>query len=405
MRRPRRSRFNLSHTAHTLSSPAATERPISMGAATERSPSVSETPKPPKRGKKLRFRLPKNKKEWAIFAAAAAVVVGGLGFGAYTLFNKSPAPAPVTSQEPSPEPESPASTTAPSKVSGREVELAVNDRPVYAVQIENSPEARPQSGLQQADVVFEAVAEGGITRFNALFHDNQPASIGPIRSLRPYYIDWFLPFDAAIVHAGGSPQALSDVKKLSLKDIEHGVNGGAFTRVSSRYAPHNLYSTSKALNKLLEDKGYTTSRVYSLPRKDPEPATTPSAATIDLAISSTLYNVNFSYDPESNTYLRSQGGTKHKDADSGKQIAPNVVVVPIMGKGINKDGVHTTYNTIGSGKVYVFQDGIVTEGTWEKKDRSKQWQLTDLDGDPISLNPGQTWFTIVDSASKVSYRP
>ncbi|MDQ3123198.1 MAG: DUF3048 domain-containing protein [bacterium] len=346
------------------------------------------------------FRKPRNKKEWIIAIAAAVLLLGGISFAVYWFVLRDNAPLALEQPAPATEPEP---TTVASKLSGLQVEKEVNERPIFSVQIENSSEARPQSGLIDADLVFEAVAEGGITRFNALFHDKHPKNIGPIRSLRPYYIDWFWPFDAAIVHAGGSGEALSDVKRLKLKDIEHGVNGDAFRRVSSRYSPHNLYSTSSDLLKVMSRRGYKESKFMSLNRKEPAPSETLTATTINLKISSALYNVSYSYDKKSNRYVRSQGGAKHIDAESKKQISASTIIVPVLSKSIHPNGIHTRYSTTGSGKVYIFQDGVVTIGTWKKASRQEQWKFVDASDKDIHLNTGTTWVTMVDSGSAATY--
>jgi hypothetical protein len=364
--------------------------------------------------------MPKNKKQWAITIAAAVLLLGSSGFALYWFIIKKEAPV-VIQPEPEPEPEpEPIPTTETSKVSGRQIPIGDNAKPIYAIQIENSPEARPQSGLKEADIISEAVAEGGITRFNAIFHDFVPANIGPIRSLRPYYIDWFLPYNAPIVHAGGSPEALSDIRSLGVQDMEHGVNGAYFRRVSNRYAPHNLYSTGSQMLDLYTKKGYSNGDFTGLIRKEipketdeteeatettPTPAPAPTAKTINLKISSTLYNVSYSYDAATNKYLRAQGGGPHIDAESGQQLQTDVVIVPVMSKKIHPDRVHTQYGSVGSGKVFVFQDGGVIEGTWKKEARNTQWQLLDAAGAPIALNPGQTWFTMIDAAASVTYQP
>lgn len=412
VRRPKRPRITIDRVEPRRPRPAASqaENPPVLPQPPE---SNQESSKLMPRQTRKKRRLPhlpwppKTKKQIILFTLSMLLLLGA-GGGAIYWFVLRNNPAPVAQVEPQPEPEpepEPVPTTAPSKLSGREVQKSVNDRQVYAVQIENSPEARPQSGLRDADIVYEAVAEGGITRFNALYHDNIPANLGPVRSLRPYYIDWFWPFDAAIVHAGGSPEALQDVRNLKLKDIDHGANGSTFRRVSNRYAPHNLYTSGTALNEALQRRGYTSSTFTSLVRKVAAPAVTPTAKTVNLRISSALYNVVFTYDATTNTYNRAQGGGAHVDADTGKQINPSVVIVPVMTKGIHPDRVHTTYGTIGSGKVYIFQDGLVTEGTWSKSARNAQWQLLDAAGATIPLNPGQTWFTMIDKAASVSYTP
>ncbi len=352
-----------------------------------------------------RFKLPslptpKTRAQWIITVIAIMLLLSGTGFAVYWFIFRDttpPAPAAVPLPEPEPTPE-----PILSKLSGREVAESINSRSVYSVQIENSPEARPQSGLIDADIVFEAIAEGGITRFNALYHDNIPANIGPIRSLRPYFVDFFLPFDASIVHAGGSAEAINDIRTLGLKDIDHG-NSPIFRRVTNRYAPHNLYSTGQQLLDLHAERGYS-SKFTSLKRKKPEASETPTATAINLNISSRLYNVDFSYDKATNTYLRSQAGMEHVDADTKRRISPDVVVVPIIGRRAHPNRVHNIYDTVGSGKLYVFQDGQVVEGKWEKASRDAQWILTADSGEAIELNAGQAWFSIVESAERVSYQ-
>lgn len=365
------------------------------------------TSTPPKSAKKrmpkFKIPVPKTKKQWIIAIIAMVIALTGTAFAVYWFIFRDTKQAPVAIiAEP---PVDPGPQPIYSKVSGREVEESINLRPTYAVQIENSPEARPQSGLREADIVSEAIAEGGITRFNAVYHDNIPASLGPVRSLRPYFIDWFLPYDAAIVHAGGSGEALADISALGLKDIDHSNSDGIMQRMSGRYAPHNLYTTGQKVNDLMAKRSFKSTVKTSLERKEPEPNQAPPAKNIAVNISRNLYNVAYTYDPATNTYLRSQGGVAHVDADTKQQISPNVVVVPVIAYNIHPNRVHSQYATVGSGKVYVFQDGNVSEGTWEKPSRDSQWILKNSDGEIIKLNRGQTWFSVVASADKVSYTP
>lgn len=370
-----------------------------------------QSPKTPKKPGKFAFKLPrklpvpKTKLQWIIFCIVVALLLAGSGLAVYwfILRDTTPPPPVVVQQEPEPEPE-PEPTTGPSVVSGREVPLSEVQKPIYAVQIENSPEARPQSGLVDADIVSEAIAEGGITRFNAIYHDKTPANIGPVRSLRPYYIDWFLPYNAGIVHAGGSAEALADIGILKLQDMNH--NSSHFRRDSKRYAPHNLYTTGQQMLDLFKSKGYSNpTPIPSLPRKAAAPADAPTANGVDINISRSLYAVGFTWDKTTNTYLRNMAGAPHVDAESGIRITPDVVIVPIMSRSTHADRVHTVYGTVGSGKVFIFQDGVVTEGTWTKPSRSAQWQFTDSAGAEIKLNPGQTWFTMVDSPNAVVVKP
>src|SRR5262249_44865010 len=152
--------------------------------------------------------------------------------------------------------------------------------------IENSDDARPQSGLQEAGVVYEAIAEAGITRFMALFQETGPQYIGPVRSLRPYYIDFAAPFQASIVHVGGSPDALAQVTSGGFRNLDQFANGGSFWRISTRYAPHNVYTAFARLDALNQSKGYTSSKFTGWPRKKDKKLALPQATAIDIRVSS-----------------------------------------------------------------------------------------------------------------------
>jgi hypothetical protein len=290
-----------------------------------------------------------------------------------------------------------------SPLTGRVVEsAAIAARPVTGIMIENSPESRPQSGLYQADMVYEAIAEGGVTRFLSVYQESQPDRVGPVRSARPYYVDYIAGLDGSFGHVGGSPEALQDIKSLGVKDLDQFYNGSSYTRISGRYAPHNVYTDFTKIDALNTSKGYTKSTFTPFIRKIDVPQT-PTAAVINFALSGPNYNALFTYDATSNSYLRSQAGAPHKDEITGKQINPKVVMALVTTKGYDPDGYHTEYTTTGSGKVFVFQDGIVSEGTWSKPDRKASLTLVDKYGLPMKLNAGQTWITLVDSADDVRY--
>lgn len=339
---------------------------------------------------------------WALIAALLFVGAGAT-FACYKYFFKPPPTTKAVVVQKAAEPPKP--TTEASRLTGVQVDPALNKRPVTGVMIENSPDARPQSGLKDAGIVYEAIAEGGITRFLALFQEAQPNYIGPIRSVRPYYLDFLMPFDAAIAHVGGAPQALVDIKALGVKDLDQFANAGAYYRVSTRYAPHNMYSEMGKLDALNASKGFTTSNFTSFARKNEKAAATINARSIDINISGYLYNTHYDYDAAANSYKRSEAGKPHVDERSGAQLQPKVVMALVMSRGIASDGQHTKYGTVGSGHMYVFQDGTVTEGTWTKSDRKAQFVFTDGSGAPLKLNAGQTWITIVDGTSAVAYRP
>ena len=367
----------------------------------------------PERGK----RKPKNpfkalgckissfsKKQKNIFLVIIILLIGASGAGAYALLNKKePVVVPVTPVVIEKKIEPPKPTTEASRLTGVQIPIELNKRPVTSIQIENSPDARPQSALNQAGVVFEAIAEGGITRFNASFLEAQPDYIGPIRSVRPYYAQLVAPFDPIFVHAGGSGDGLAKLAELGLKDLDHGANGGAFQRVSDRYAPHNLYSSMSALDVASKSRGYLTSEVKSFVRKAEKPSTAPTAKSIDMVISSALYNTHYDYDKDNNSYKRSMAGAPHVDHKSGTQIAPKVLVALVTP--FNQNGIYSVYGVVGTGNGYIFQDGDVTAINWTKSSDKEQFKFTDSLGKEVGLNPGQTWFTLVKNAPSVTFAP
>lgn len=342
--------------------------------------------------------LNRNLRFGIISAALLLFGAGALGYY-YLLPPKSESALEITKQE------KPPPTTVASPLSGVQIEPELAKRPVTGIMIENSLVARPQSGLTEAGVVFEAIAEGGITRFITLYQESQPQYVGPVRSLRPYYIDWAAAFDASIAHVGGSPDALAQIRSGG-KDLDQFFNPGSYWRVSSRASPHNVYTSFERMDALNKAKGYTSSKFTPWPRKPDAPQATPAAKAINVNISSVLYNSRYDYDPATNTYLRSEGGKPHvitasADDKTGQQLHPKVILVLVMPYSLN--GKYSVYGTSGSGTVLAFQDGGVTEGTWTKKDRVSQFTFTDASGKEIKLNAGQTWVTAVASRDKVTF--
>jgi Protein of unknown function (DUF3048) N-terminal domain/Protein of unknown function (DUF3048) C-terminal domain len=404
--KPERQNLNTRPTSRPETNQPDPEQPTATAhQATENNNTDRKPPKNRRRGVHFK-RLHRSKKKWAMIIAAILLLIGVGGLGAKALHNRysrmpAQAPQPIVKKEPKPEPPK----TEASRLSGLQVAPELNLRPVTGFMIENSPDARPQAGLKDAGIVYEAIAEGGITRFLALFQETRPGHIGPIRSVRPYYLDFLMPFNAGIAHAGGSPEALSDIKALGVKDLDQFANSGSYQRVSNRFAPHNLYTDFDKIDALNAKKGFTSSTFSSFGRKEEKAAATPTAKAINFNISSTLYNVRYDYDATNNLYLRSEGGTPHRDEKSGTQITPKVVIALVMNRGIASDGQHTKYGTTGSGHVFLFQDGIVTEGTWRKADRKAQFSFEDTAGKALLLNPGQTWISIVDANSDVTYTP
>lgn len=302
-----------------------------------------------------------------------------------------------------------------SPLTGREVaNEEITTRPVTAVMIENSLEARPQSGLVDAGVVFEAIAEGGITRFIALYQEAEPSLIGPIRSARPYFLEWAAAFDPAVIHVGGSDEALAMLNTgrygLNIDEVDNSV----IFRARDRYAPHNAYTDFTKYSGFLNRKGKTTSDFVGWTRQDgqgwcncPDEAVCDcpplEAGNINIGVSVGSFAVHYDYDIGTNNYKRSIGGTPHKDREKG-QVSPDVVIALRSNYGLMADGLHSRYQTTGENDVYIFQNGDVITGKWRKADAWSQIKFFDITGTEIKLNRGQVWITAVGQDSNVSWQ-
>lgn len=271
--------------------------------------------------------------------------------------------------------------------------------PVTGVMIENSPEARPQSGLKDSGIVFEAIAEGGITRFLVLYQAEKPQMIGPVRSLRLYDIDWLAAFNSSIAHVGGSASALNEIRNGKYRDIDQFFNSKSYWRSTDRYAPHNVYTSFERLDALNLSKGYISSTFKGFTRVDGKPVDKPDATDINIAISSYMYNSNYVYDKGSNTYARNQAGEPHLDRESG-QISPSVVIaMSVDEETIFEDGYRQSITTIGSGNAVIFQNGTAIAVTWNKASQTDQITFTDSAGKDVPLVRGQTWIAAIPNGN------
>lgn len=277
-------------------------------------------------------------------------------------------------------------------------------RAVTAVMIENSPDARPQSGLAEADVVFEAVAEGGITRFIALYQPSRPNLVGPVRSLRPYYAEWAAAFEPGVAHVGGSPEALTMIRSGNYGvDLDQFFNGASYWRATDRAAPHNVYTNFDKLDALSASKNHTKSTFSFLPRMNEKAVAKPDATHVDISVSTGIFSVSYDYNAAKNSYDRKQGGVAHTDREKG-QISPKVVIALKTNVVVSGDGLHMTIATSGSGEAFVFQNGTVIKGTWSKASAKERLVVKDDKGQEIKMIRGQTWVTTVGNDKNVSWQ-
>lgn len=347
-----------------------------------------------------------SKRTWTIVAISSLFALGALGYVGFRAYQPaSPIPITPVRVEPAPAPEPPKPTTKASPLTGLQLEPAIADRPIRAIVIENHPDARPQSGLGEAGVVYEALAEGGITRFLAFFLESQPAQLGPVRSLRPYFIDWAKEYAAPIAHAGGSAEAIGLVAPTGTKSLNalSGAYSGSFMRTRDRYAPHNLYTSTQLMDALLGRLGYAVPATFTPnTRQVDAPLAAPDRPKLIINYSYSGYVVEYRYDAPSNSYARFLAGAPHVDRNLGKQIMVKNVVVLMTNTTYQSSG-HAVMGTIGQGSAIIFRDGTAIAGTWNKPSREARTQLLDAAGKEIPLNIGNTWYSVVPVGRPVTY--
>ena len=311
-----------------------------------------------------------------------------------------------------------------------------------AVMIENSPDARPQSGLSDADVIFEAVAEGGVTRFMGIFYcgvQNFDTTLAPIRSARTYFIEYASGFNFPLyTHVGGAnlPGPVNALGQLN----DYGWTGEnnlnqfsigypTFVRDYNRVpgkeiaTEHTMVTTTEKLWAVAEDREWTNtpperlSKSKTIPQGNwwenyeswafgeaPSESGSVTDVNYDFWSGYNQYSVAWEYDAESMTYKRILAGEPHVDMNNDEQIgAANVVVLKTTERGPLDELKHMMYDTIGTGDALIFQYGNVIEGTWSKKSRTAELQFLDERGNPVEMARGLTWISVVSKTNDVAY--
>lgn len=280
-------------------------------------------------------------------------------------------------------------------------------RRVVAVKVENSPAARPQSGLNKADVVYESLSEGGITRFNAIFHSQTPASVGPVRSARLADIHIVPQFQALFVFSGASGSVNARIRAAGLPNLSEdaGVTK-CYTRISSRRRPHNLYVDISKARDVGVERGHDAEKsikAFAFDRSVVPTSTEVLGVTIPFSPAS---KASWKYDAASRTYLRSDNGRPTSDAVTGKRLAArNVVVMWARTTEADKRDVAGSptldITLTGTGRVTVFRDGLRFDGMWiAQKGAPPQFKAED--GTLIKLRPGNTWVQVIPTTANIA---
>jgi hypothetical protein len=285
-----------------------------------------------------------------------------------------------------------------SQLTGVQVDKDASERPLLGVMIENSREARPQTGLDSAGTVFEATTEGGITRYLALYQENIPEEIGPVRSLRVHFLDWLMGFDSSVAHVGGNERSLELAESRDAKSLSQFKYSEPYYRDEEKRAPHNMYTRTDDLRDLQKELEYSKSSFLEIPRSNDSASQSPTATEITLPFSSALYEAKFRYDASANSYARYLAGEPHLDNATGQAITvKNLVVLELEPDNDAQAGA------LGSGRAFVFKNGEVTEGRWQQSVFNQRIKVTDNQGNEIPLNRGDTWYAALSNGRLPSY--
>jgi hypothetical protein len=337
--------------------------------------------------------------------AAAAATVAILAVAAVGYFAVFPSRAPAFVQgamsrvglaEPPPPPSCP--LTGQPAPHGR-----VPDRPALAIKVENLPEARPQAGLDRADVVYEEPVEGGITRFIVVYQCHDAGRVGPVRSGRTTDPKVLVQFGRPVMgYAGGQAPVVRAIDRAGMIDMNYNIAISAYIRDDSRAAPHNLYTSTRALWKAAKAKEGAPAPVFAY---DPELAgPSRKVRTVHLPFSS-YSDVFWKWSRTQAAWLRSHGTVPHLLEDGSQVQAVNVVVMQVQvrsGPIVDAAGNHSPeVELTGSGKAYVFRDGRMIVGRWERPTLKDVTTFVTKAGAEIALAPGVTWVELLPDTLQV----
>jgi hypothetical protein len=300
------------------------------------------------------------------------------------------------------------------------------------VMIENHFDARPQSGINAADVTYEAVAEGGITRTMDVYYCQDAGIIGPDRSARTYFLDYISEYGdyPLYAHVGGAntpgpANALGQIDDYGwgqYNDLsQFSIGFPTFKRDQSRLGhdvatEHTMYSSTTKLWDVAKQRGLTNvdknGKAWDanfIPYKfatTPDAGSRPSSQVITIPWDDADYSVVWTYNSKDDLYYRKNGGQPHMDRNTNKQLTTSNIIVLFEKESHAQDGyegnAHMLYGTTGSGEALVFKDGKEIKAKWKKPERTDRTILTDTNGDEIQFTPGKLWFEIQGISSSVT---
>jgi hypothetical protein len=284
---------------------------------------------------------------------------------------------------------------------------ATKSRPAIAVKIDNAPEARPQSGLDVADIVYEEVVEGGVTRLIAIFHSAAPPLAGPVRSVRPMDPDILSAYHGLVAYSGGIPAFVSMLRSAPVQDVNVDVATDAYSWDRTRSAPHNEYvSPDKLWPKAKADYSAPPPAMFDF-RAAGAPFGDADAPGVSITYSPRA-SAAYTWDAAAGAYQRDENGSAHVAA-SGTRITPqNVVIQFVTTRTLgyrDQSGTNVVEsNVVGSGDAWILSGGRITKGRWSKSSESAVTKYTDSAGNPVKLSAGRTWVHFAPVGTPVTVR-
>lgn len=278
-------------------------------------------------------------------------------------------------------------------LTGEKIDESKAGRTPIALVIENHPEARPQVGLEQASLVYEAISEGGITRFLALFSSNQPDKVGPVRSARTFFVHWAREYNAPFAHVGGNIDALDLIKQTGARDLDQFRYGlRAYHREPRQgiATEHTMFGSLPKLREIAKQNGWSEpSKFDKFTFKEDAPSSErPANQTVTVDFSTPVYQTKWTYRPETNDYIRTIEGKQY--------VAKNITVQEVIRTSVvsRNEVPRFEFTLTGQGKAKIIRDGAVIEATWKKQGTSRT-KFYDKEGKEISFNRGVTWYEII----------
>jgi hypothetical protein len=282
------------------------------------------------------------------------------------------------------------------KIDGVYVDPATANLEPTAIMIDNHPDARPQYGIEKANLVYEAEVEGYYTRLMAVFASGEKVDkIGPVRSARPYFVDWAQELGAVYAHCGGSPEALVDIEQKGLADLNEFYNGQYFWRTTDHVAPHNIYTSTENFSKFVAAKNVAASDYSAWQYKDDTPVNN-SSSTAEIPINFQVpeFRSKWVYDKTDNDYIRYFEDKPELTAGNDLITAKNVIIQTVSSTVIDAE-LRLKMQDVGSGEATFCLDGVCRTGRWDKQDYSSRTRFTYADGNEVKFNAGTTWIEVM----------